>query len=636
MKTKLSESKRESTEKGKLQTKGEVDNEVDNEVQENQENIFTTPSPRRTSLRERRRPNTEELEDLEDQENIFRSPSPSPRSSSQKEKGEQLRRKNRLERNKEIDELKQKLSESNELNDKKDDKIKELEAENEQIINKNKQLEKKLENCDNYLPIVYKNMTSNGRREWRDGFMVASSELERGTISRLRKNTGLNFSIPAVNNEQEKSSLKTKIEEFAMENTIEVPDKRKVKQGIRYRCSSKRCLYENFETQHPNLCNYPTFCLYWPKNFIKPKPSDLGTCMCIICQNTELKSDALKNLIGLDHCLERIIDNGRRMDFTDENEFKETLEKIVEDKNESIVPYLRWEKIKQTEINKNTGRAKSDRIMRKSNTERADTLAQSLLEEFDEYKAHLERVSEMYMEQKAMKVESEQNDDMAVVHMDWAEQHKLSEIKEVQSAYFNGRWAYDMQIMFIYTKEDSHGAASISESPDHKAEAVHAAIKPEIEKLVRNGKSTIVMVSDSPTSQYRNAKNVYLMRRLAVELKICIRLLFTESGHGKSACDGVGENIKTQVEEIVLQNHGENSIQSIHSVLDVKKIIEDKTRLTYDISIHTEEDIKEVRDSLPKLGPLVGALKIHEILISPDGLVKKKTCHQIASIKMLR
>ena len=36
--------------------------------------------------------------------------------------------------------------------------------------------------------------------------------------------------------------------------------------------------------------------------------------------------------------------------------------------------------------------------MRKSNTERADTLAQSLLEEFDEYKAHLERVSEMYKE----------------------------------------------------------------------------------------------------------------------------------------------------------------------------------------------------------------------------------------------
>ena len=82
-----------------------------------------------------------------------------------------------------------------------------------------------------------------------------------------------------------------------------------------------------------------------------------------------------------------------------------------------------------------------------------------------------------------------------------------------------------------------------------------------------------------------------------------------------------------------MQNHGENSIQSINSVEDVKKIIEDKTRLTYDISMHTDEDINQVRESLPQLGP-VGAFKIHKILISPDGLVRKKTCHEIATIKM--
>ena len=39
--------------------------------------------------------------------------------------------------------------------------------------------------------------------------------------------------------------------------------------------------------------------------------------------------------------------------------------------------------------------------------------------------------------------------------------------------------------------------------------------------------------------------------------------------------------------------------------------------------MHTDEDINQVRESLPKLGP-VGAFKIHKILISPDGLVRKK------------
>ena len=79
------------------------------------------------------------------------------------------------------------------------------------------------------------------------------------------------------------------------------------------------------------------------------------------------------------------------------------------------------------------------------------------------------------------------------------------------------------------------------------------------------------------------------MKKLATELDICIRLLFTESGHGKSPCDGVGGNIKIQVEEIMLQNYGENDMRQIHCVKDVKNIIEQKTRLTYDITIHTAE-----------------------------------------------
>ena len=29
--------------------------------------------------------------------------------------------------------------------------------------------------------------------------------------------------------------------------------------------------------------------------------------------------------------------------------------------------------------------------------------------------------------------------DLAVLHMDWAEQHKLTEVKEIQTEFFNGR-----------------------------------------------------------------------------------------------------------------------------------------------------------------------------------------------------
>ena len=74
----------------------------------------------------------------------------------------------------------------------------------------------------------------------------------------------------------------------------------------------------------------------------------------------------------------------------------------------------------------------------------------------------------------------------------------------------------------------------------------------------------------------------------------------------------------------MLNSFGQNEIEAIHSVKDVKKLIEQKTNLKYHISIHTKEEIETVQNSMPKLGPLVGALKLHEVFISGDGLLRKK------------
>ena len=198
----------------------------------------------------------------------------------------------------------------------------------------------------------------------------------------MRKATGINFSNTVTNNEPQKSDLKFKIEAFDKENTIEVPDKRKFIKGIRYRTASKLCLFEGFDSRYPNLCTYATFCKYWPRKYLKPKPSDLGTCMCIICQNTELKMEAVKRVFenGANHCLEAIIENSKNGNFEAENDYKNYLEELIEDQNKTVLGYLRWEKIKQTEININTGRPKSDKVMRSSKTETADNLAKSLLE----------------------------------------------------------------------------------------------------------------------------------------------------------------------------------------------------------------------------------------------------------------
>ena len=565
----------------------------------------------------------------------------SPGPSRQSFEGGRQKRKNMKDKNQSIQELKKENRELINIQNRHDDELAELdiklsETEHELIKYKDrvKELldnkEKDETENDEWISNVYKNMSSVGRKDFRNAFTMATPVLKRGTISRLRRTTGINFSITTTNTEEEESQVKKKIVDFAKENTIDVPDKKKYLKGARFRTASLLSLFNTFESINPGLCTYQTFARYWPALYVKPLASEFGTCLCTTCQNMELKVEALlyRKIIFKDEdvfTLDSVIQAARHDNYDLENKFKSEIESLAADDKASIeVGFLEWNKVKQVEISKNTGKAKGDKTMRLSKHLTAAELGKLILEEYEKFKNHLDRDYVMKQELKKVRLDAQEEDDVAVLHIDWAEQHKLTEVKEIQSAYFNGRYSYDIHTGYAYTKEDSHGFASISDSSDHKAEAIHNALKPTIEELVAKGKKKFVICSDSPTSQYRNSKNVFLMKRLCLELNISIRLLFTEAGHGKSPCDGVGGNIKTQVEDILLNIFGNHELETIHSAEDVAKLIAEKTNLTYDITVHKQEKTNEIRESLPKLGALVGAMTTHEVMITSDGVVKKK------------
>ena len=557
--------------------------------------------------------------------------------SRQRVEGERLRKKNVKERNQTVKDMTDEINELRKLQDRHDDVLAELDIQLREVnieLEKSKErvkfLESEKENDgvdnDDWVKKVYSNMSLEGRKDFRNAFTVAAPSLKRGTISRLRRTTGLNFSINTTKTTEEESNLKKEIVTFAENNTIDVPDKKKYSKGVRFRTSSLLCLYTTFDSHNPNKCTYQTFAKYWPVHFVKPLASELGTCLCTICQNMGLKVEALRySKVISDFHLDVILEHSRNGDLEMENNFKSEISNLSENEKAEIeVGFLEWNKVKQTEISKNTGRTKGDKTMRISKHLPAAELSEIVLEDFEQYQSHLYRDYVMKQEEKKVKVETETEEDLALLHIDWAEQHKLTEIKEIQSAYFNGRCCYDIHTGYCYTKGDCHGFASLSDSADHKAEAIHNALRPTIEDLVAKGKRRFVICSDSPTSQYRNSKNCFLMRRFCMEFGISIRLLFTEAGHGKSPCDGVGGNIKTQVEAVALNIFGEHELDTIHSADDVARLIKEKTNLTYDITIHKQEKTEEIRNSLPKLGPLVGAMKTHEVMITADGSIKKK------------
>ena len=58
---------------------------------------------------------------------------------------------------------------------------------------------------------------------------------------------------------------------------------------------------------------------------------------------------------------------------------------------------------------------------------------------------------------------------------------------------------------------------------------------------------------------------------------------------------------------------------------DAKKVIKEKTNLTYDVIVHYSNDkTEEINRSIGNLSSLTGALTIHKVLIGSDLLVKRK------------
>ena len=51
-----------------------------------------------------------------------------------------------------------------------------------------------------------------------------------------------------------------------------------------------------------------------------------------------------------------------------------------------------------------------------------------------------------------MRLDAQEENDAAVLHIDWAEQHKLTEVTEIQSSYFIGRYKYDNYTGYAKTK----------------------------------------------------------------------------------------------------------------------------------------------------------------------------------------
>ena len=539
-----------------------------------------------------------------------------PEISRQSQLGQKIRRQNNKIKAVEIADLKVGLDNSKEENAAKDIKINELTNDLRNTKNENEELKMKLQHCDDWLKQTLKNMSPTARTEFKTAVQMAKNDFPVGTILRLRDNTGINFSKHPAPTNVEESPLNKSVVAFAVENSCEVPDMRATKKGLRYFYSYKYVLWMHFKSSESSDISYSQFCRYWPNNIVKPKIEDFGSCKCQTCENVELLVSGLKRsgYLSRDHEVEIMIKDTRDGDDGYEKLFKEELENLKTGENkDKPVSFLQWEKVNKSG---KTG-TKRDVVQRVQKILSCQEAVKNMEEKYENLKKHLDRnftIKKTLKEKREMVMDS---DDMAYVHMDWAENIEIKIPGEIQSAYFS-HTNVSIHTGYLYSRKDSGGFVSLSDENNHKAESIHAALKPTIDKLVETGIKHIICVSDSPTSQYRNNKNVHLTKELAMKHNILIEWIFTEAGHGKSCCDGIGGNIKNLIRDLTAFN----TSQVITNASDILQLIADKTTIV--LSHHTQEDIDAVLKTLPRLGSLKGANKIHYLNFDSSGNVKAK------------
>ena len=87
---------------------------------------------------------------------------------------------------------------------------------------------------------------------------------------------------------------------------------------------------------------------------------------------------------------------------------------------------------------------------------------------------------------------------------------------------------------------------------------------------------------------------------------------------------GLAATQKTQFEAVALDLHGNKEVLAIHHAEDVAKLLKEKTNLSYDITVHQQEQTDKIKQSIGKLSSLVGALHTHEMMIDSNLVMKKK------------
>ena len=147
----------------------------------------------------------------------------------------------------------------------------------------------------------------------------------------------------------------------------------------------------------------------------------------------------------------------------------------------------------------------------------------------------------------------------ALIQMDFSENFVCQSAEEIQSAYWNSTSVTLHPVVVYYNCNSSIGKPEhksfvfVSDVSDHSAKAVVTIIQKLVPLLTAQvpNLATVHYWTDSPSSQYRFIFSTLCRHNDLFGVNACWN--YSECGHGKSVCDGIGGTAKRQAADAVKQ-----------------------------------------------------------------------------------
>ena len=446
----------------------------------------------------------------------------------------------------------------------------------------------------------------------RSAVMTRNAVSKRSSLSELKSETVRNFF------EQDTASRMT----GGKKDTI---TRKKQKRQKRFLLEPVSKLHKVFQKEYQHMkISRAAFARFKPFWVQRPSIRDRDTCLCTPHENLRLMYEKLKVLkLIIDKTLSETIaktvcdvSNKSCMysECSDCCKNQPTFE-TSEYSDDHITSWWNWQQV--THIVANGKRVR--RTVKKRVSGSIAELKNKFLEQMHSLKPHVFRVTHQTSAARSKRAELAANE--VLLHIDFSENWTTKNLSEVQSAHFGSSLRQiTLHTGVIYSQCKPVSFCTVSDNYDHGPISVWSHLLPVLRfvKDINSHATVLHIVSDGPTTQYRNRTNFYLCTVIPHLLGFSIWWNFSEAGHGKSAADGVGGTVKRLADARILAGQEiQNAAQLYNCLQDITSV---KLFLVDKFIVLSEK---------VKIPPVPGTMKIHQFTAKCDGtlIYRDLTCY---------